>query len=110
MPDQTVTVSFNPPDEDSWVFTPDSVTMTAAGKIIFIRDPHSPNWTFVSVNLLPPSWERKGSPNGAQIQVDDPDEPKGTFTYSVTVSYQGEQYTSNEQEIGETDPPIIINE
>ena len=110
MPDQTVRVSFNPPDESSWVFTPDEVTMTAAGKIIFLRDPQSPNWTFVSVNLLPESWARKGSQNGAQMSVDDPDQPKGEFIYSVTVSYEGVEYTSNEQRAGDVDPPIIMNE
>jgi hypothetical protein len=111
IPDQTVKVSFNPPDENSWVFTPSVVTMTAAGRIILLRDPHSPNWTFVSVNLLPASWETACNPSGSQLTVNDPDEPKGEFVYTVTVLYQGVEYTSPEANIGgEVDPPIIMNE
>ncbi len=110
--DQTVRVSFSPPDEKSWIFDPRVVRMTDAGKIILLRDPHSPEWTFVRVNGLPDYWDIWINPNGRQVVITDPHKPMGEFVYTVTVRYEDCEYTSPEtQAVGESgNPPIIMNE
>ena len=111
MPDQTVTVSFDPPDTDSWVFAPHVVTMTARGRSSSSAILRARDWKFVSVNLLPPDWDIQINPNGNQVVITDPHEPLGEFPYTVTVSYEGMEYTSPEASIGgDVDPPIIMNE
>ena len=50
MPDQTVTVTFNPTANPQFTFAPDPVTMTAAGKIIINRAGGS-SWTFTGASI-----------------------------------------------------------
>ena len=71
MPDQTVKVTFDGTNSNSWSFDPKTVTMTAAGKIKLHRDSQSPNWVFDSVNGLPASWTQTAQGNGSQMDVED---------------------------------------
>ena len=108
MPDQTVKVSFTAPSTFS--FDPETATMTAAGKINLHRDPGSANWTFVSVNELPSpeySWNITG--NGSGATINDGHTSNGASHYTVTVSQNGNTYTSGNNPTS-TVPPMIMNQ
>jgi hypothetical protein len=109
MPDQTVKVTFTPPNKFN--FNPEVAFMNASGKIIFHREPGSSSWTFVSINELPKppfSWSLTG--NGSGINVDDDYTVMGEFTYTVTVHDETGNHTSQPGKIIETLPPMIKNQ
>ena len=115
MPDQTVKVTFTPPNASSWMFDPNPAHMSAAGKVKLRRDPQSPNWTFVSANGLPTgyTWDLQG--NGTGIDINDPHLPPlhVGVPFSVTVSYEGTTYTSpmaGPALIAAGPPPVIMND
>ena len=111
MPDQNVTVGFTPPDNSSWSFVDMKVVLTSAGKIIFHRDPKSPNWTFVSVNRLPADWTGEPQGNGSLYVVNDNLIPRqGSFPYTVTILSNGQDFTSPLQWTALDGPPIIMND
>jgi hypothetical protein len=87
--------------------------MTAAGKIKLHRDSKSPDWVFDTVNGLPASWTQTAQGNGSQMNVEDTLVPaQENFTYTVTVSYNGNTYTSPLQTASADAgvPPIIQND
>ena len=109
MPDQTVKVSFTTPS--TFAFDPPAVTMTAAGKINFHRDPGSSTWTFVSVNGLPsPPFTSSVTGNGSGITVNDAFTSNGDFGYTVTVNDASGNHTSQPMSIRGTTPPMIRNQ
>jgi hypothetical protein len=106
MPDQTVTVTFDPAATPQFTFTPDPVRMTAAGKIILNRAGGS-NWTFTGMNITN-NGGQFGSPDinpaGTNIQVHDACSLKNNYCYTVTVSLNGNSTTSPDPTIV-NDPP-----
>ena len=82
MPDQTVKVTFTSPS--TFAFDPETVSMTAAGKINFHRNPGSSTWTFVSVNGLPSQFTSTLVGNGSEIDVNVAHSSTGDFGYTVT--------------------------
>ena len=106
MPDQTVTVTFDPNATPQFTFDNDPVRMTAAGKIILNRAGGS-NWIFTGMTINSNNGQF-GSPNvnpaGTNIRVDDACSLKGTYCYTVSVSLNGAPYTSPDPEIV-NDPP-----
>jgi len=108
MPDQTVKVSFTTPS--TFTFDPPTVTMTAAGKINFHRDPGSSTWTFVSINELPsPEYSSSVTGNGSGITVNDAFTTNGGSSYTVTVNDATGNHTSQPMSIKGTLPPMIMN-
>lgn len=107
MPDQTVTVSFDPNANPQFTFTPDSVTMTAAGKVILNRQ-GGQTWTFTSASVKNPPNGQFGTPTvnpaGTSVDISDVCSVKGQWGYTVTVSNNGTSYTSPDPDII-NDPP-----
>ena len=103
MPDQTVTVTFNPTATPQFTFAPDPVTMTASGRIIINRAGGS-NWTFTAANITNGGTQFSAAANnaGTSINVDDAYTWMGSFCYTVTVNLGGTSYTSPD--------PTIVNE
>ena len=111
MPDQTVQVTYDPTAIPKWTIAPKSVSMTAAGKIIFQRKPGNATWTFVSVNGLPPDWPQSGNPTGSQYTVDDPHTSVANYQYTITIRLaDGTTVTSPTVFIEADGPPMIMNE
>jgi hypothetical protein len=108
MPDQTVKVSFTSPS--TFAFDPPTVTMTAAGKINFHRDPGSATWTFVSINTLPSQFTSSLGGNGSEINVNDAHTSTGDFGYTVTVNDATGNHTSQPMSVTGTTPPMIRNQ
>jgi hypothetical protein len=109
MPDQTVKVSFTAPS--TFAFDPETVTMTAAGKINFHRNPGSASWTFVSINGLPTSqFTSTTTGNGSEATVNDTYSSTGDFGYTVTVNDATGNHTSQAANITGTTPPMIRNQ
>jgi hypothetical protein len=109
MPDQTVKVSFTSPS--TFAFDPPIVTLTAAGKINFHRNPGTSTWTFVSINSLPSSqFTSTLSGNGSEIAVNDAHSSNGDFGYTVTVNDATGNHTSQAVNITGTTPPMIRNQ
>ncbi len=106
MPDQTVTVTFDPSATPQFTFTPDPVTMTAAGKIILNRAGGS-SWTFTGMSITSNDGQL-GTPNvnpaGTSIQVNDACSLRNRYCYTVTVSLNGNSTTSPDPTIV-NDPP-----
>ena len=103
MPDQTVRVTFNETANPQFTFTPPSVEMTSAGKVIFNRQ-GSASWTFVgarvkadTLNQFTPSV----NPGGQVMQIQDAfrDSTRKAYQYTITVSQNGRQFTSPDPEI-----------
>jgi hypothetical protein len=107
MPDQTVKVTFTSPS--TFGFDPQIVSMTAAGKINFHRDPGSSTWTFVSINTLPSQFTSSLTGNGSEIAVNDAHTSTGDFGYTVTVNDASGNHTSQPIKITGTTPPMIRN-
>ncbi len=108
MPDQTVKVTFTSPS--TFAFDPETVPMTAAGKINFHRDPGSSTWTFVSINSLPSTqFTSTLTGNGSEITVNDAHSSTGDFGYTVTVNDATGNHTSQVANITGTTPPMIRN-
>ena len=108
MPDQTVKVTFTSPS--TFAFDPETVPMTAAGKINFHRDPGSSTWTCVSINSLPSTqFTSTLTGNGSEITVNDAHSSTGDFGYTVTVNDATGNHTSQVANITGTTPPMIRN-
>jgi hypothetical protein len=109
MPDQTVKVTFNTPS--TFTFDPETVTMTAAGRVNFHQeDPASAAWTLVSVNGLPsPEYTSSVTGNGSGITVNDAHTSNGGSSYTVTVHDATGNHTSQPMSIKGTTPPMIMN-
>lgn len=108
MPDQTVKVTFTAPN--TFMFDPPTATMTAAGKVIFHRNPGTSTWTFVSVNGLPsPEYTSSVIGNGSGITVNDAHTSNGGSSYTVTVNDATGNHTSPPETIKSTTPPMIMN-
>lgn len=114
VPDQTVKVSFTAPN--TFAFDPPSVTLTAAGKIVMHQEPTTANWTFVSVNELPPQFTSSVTGNGNGITVNDGHTSDGSWHYTVTVHDATGDHTSDVQAPAQTTPspmtslPMITNQ
>jgi len=108
MPDQTVTVTFNPAAEPPFTFSPDPVTMTSAGRIIINRAGGS-TWTFVNATISNGGTQFSSAPNnaGTSINVQDAYTSMGRFCYVVTVQMGGTSYTSPDPEIV-NEPPTPV--
>ncbi len=114
MPDpKQVIVTFTPPSQGSWSFDPQKVTMNGAGKITLVRSASSPAWKFESATNLPGGCVGNPKKDGAEMDIDDDGtKTNGFVSYSVTVSFNGTNYTSPmttpAAEVGI--PPMIMNE
>lgn len=85
MPDVQVLVSFTAPD--SFVFTPDTVTIRHPQHILFVRDPAQRDWKFVRFNVPPGDpgdFQQEDNP-GETMRVFDRNLRGGTYSYSVTI-------------------------
>ena len=107
MPDQTVSVTFNPGANPQFTFAPDEVKMTAAGKVILNRSPGSANWKFTSGDVKNDVLNEFSSSvhgNGSSLHIDDEfkDPTKTAYDYFVTVELNGTSHTSPD--------PKIVNE
>jgi hypothetical protein len=102
-PDQTVNVTFTPPE--SWTFTPDDVKMTAAGKVILLRAGGQP-WSWVSATVKDDAAGQfhPQAPNGAALDIQDEHTENGSWSYTVTVNLGGEQFTSPDPQITNKEP------
>lgn len=110
MPDQTVQVTFDPNANPQFTFSPMSVRMTAAGKVI-LQSHGSHEWRFVSPGATVKNdtlnqFTASVQGNGQSVQINDAmKNPKGTrtvYNYNATVSLNGTTYTSPD--------PDIVNE
>lgn len=106
-PDQTVRVTFDPAANPQFTFEPESVRMTAAGKIILLQHPASARWTFRDAEVKDDTLDEFHSTvqgNGTSIHVDDQfrDRTKTSYSYNVTVSLDGSTVTSPD--------PVIVND
>lgn len=106
MPDQTVTVSFDPNRTPQFTFDNDPVTMTASGKIILNRK-GGESWTFTGATITNPG-NQFGSPSvnpaGTSIDISDACSLRGSWCYTVSVRLNSNSYTSPDPEIV-NDPP-----
>jgi hypothetical protein len=103
-PDQTVNVTFTPPE--SWTFTPDDVKMTAAGKVILLRT-SGQSWSWVSASVKDDGANQfhPQAPNGAVLNIQDDHTENGSWSYTVTVNLDGTSYTSPDPQITNKEPP-----
>ena len=101
MPDQTVTVSFNPTANPQFGFDNPSVKLTSSGMIILNRAGGS-SWTFTGMTITD-GGSQFGTPSvnpaGTSIQVTDACSMKGNYCYTVSVLSNGTAYTSPDPEI-----------
>ena len=108
MPDQTVTVTFDPNANPQFTFTPDPVSMTASGKVILNRAGGS-TWTFTSASITNGGnqFTPTTNPGGTSINVSDAHTSLGNFCYTVTVQLGAHSYTSPDPTIA-NDPPTPV--
>jgi hypothetical protein len=104
MPDQTVNVSFDPNANPQFSFDQSSVKMTAAGKVVLVQNPASATWTFTNAVVKDDTLNEFSSAvqgNGNSLQINDAfaDTTKKKYSYDVTVSLNGQSYTSPDPEI-----------
>jgi hypothetical protein len=104
VPDQTVNVTFSPTADPQFTFTPDEVTMTAAGKVIFQRRPPTATWLFSGGNVendTQNEFSVSVQGNGRSLQIDDQfkDERKARYKYTISVQLDGTSYTSPDPHI-----------
>lgn len=107
MPDQTVEVSFDPNAEPQFTFVPDTVTMTAAGKVVFLRRPSAAPWAFTDgavKNDTLSEFSASVHGNGSLLHMRDDfkDRQKTPYEYTVTVEFNSASYTSPD--------PVIVND
>jgi hypothetical protein len=90
-------------------FSNRKVPVPASGELEFGQDSGA-DWTFVSINELPPKvfdWEI--TPGGKGIKVSNRHHPDGTdYDYSVTIKRNGCRHTSDDCDV-HTPPPMIMN-
>jgi hypothetical protein len=103
MPDQTVSVTFNPTATPQFTFSPDPVRLSASGKIVINRSGGS-SWTFTGISITNAGTQFTTTVNsaGTHIDVNDACTSLGSFCYTVTVLNNGTSYTSPD--------PTIVNE
>jgi len=107
MPDQGVDVSFDPNAEPQFTFVPDTVTMTAAGKIVLHRRPQIAPWTFKEGSIKGNGSTQFSSTvhgNGSLLHIHDEfrDEFMARHPYTITVEFNGKDYVSPD--------PVIVND
>jgi hypothetical protein len=107
MPDQTVEVFFDPNAEPQFVFLPDTVTMTNAGKIVLSRRPQDAPWDFMGGYVKDDNsgqFSTSVHGNGSKLHIRDDfrDEFKMRHSYAVTVKFNGDEYPSPD--------PVIVND
>jgi len=108
VPDQTVKVSFDnaDPAKPKFAFVPESVKMTAAGKVILNQHPASPRWRFRGATVKDDTtgeFSVTVRGNGNSLVIDDKCRGKNVYSYNVTVTTDSDQtYTSPD--------PVIVNE
>ena len=105
MPDQNVDVtvdsSTTPP---TFTFSPPSVTMTAAGKVILHRKPTQAAWTFVGGNVKNDTlgnFTTNVAGDGKTLTFNDAlkDTVRTTYNYNVTILLNGSNVTSPDPDI-----------
>jgi hypothetical protein len=104
VPDQTVNVTFDPTADPQFTFSPDEVTMTAAGKIIFLKRPPSAMWNFTGGNVendTRKEFSARVQGNGRALHIDDEfkDEEKTRYKYTISVQLDGTSFTSPDPHI-----------
>ena len=107
MPDQTVEVTYDPNARPKFTFAPDTVTMTAAGKVVLLRRPADAPWEFTGgfvKNDTLKQFSVSVHGNGSKLHVDDKckDDRKTPYEYQVTVALNGYPHTSPD--------PVIVND
>jgi hypothetical protein len=107
VPDQTVNVTFDPAADPQFVFEPDEVTMTAKGKVIFLRRGASPTWTFTGGTVKDDTLKQFSASvqgQGRSLHIDDDfrDKQKTPYEYTVSVQLDGTSFTSPD--------PVIVND
>jgi hypothetical protein len=108
MPDQTVEVSFDPNAEPQFTFVPETVTMTAAGKVVFLRRPPGSPWTFKDGTVKnDTSNQFSSSVQGNNLRIDDKflDGSKTRHEYTITVEFNGKPGRTYE-----SPDPVIVND
>ncbi|HTK46694.1 MAG TPA: hypothetical protein VL328_01790 [Gemmatimonadaceae bacterium] len=106
-PDQTVRVTFDPDADPQFTFDPESVRMTAAGKVILEQHPASPRWVFRDATVKDDTLhefrpEVQGSGNALHIHDEFRDRTRKSYSYNVTVALGGTTVTSPD--------PVIVND
>jgi len=104
VPDQNVNLSFDPNANPQFEFDRDTVTMTAAGKVIFHRRPSTAEWTFRDGAVKDDKLKEFSSTvqgNGKLLDIDDKfyDRQKTSYEYNITVELHGTTYTSPDPHI-----------
>lgn len=99
MQDVKVLVSFTAPD--TFVFTPDTVTIRRPQHILFVRDPAQSAWKFVRFNVPPedPGDFQQGDTPGETMRVFDRNLHGGTYSYTITVRTDAGEI--------DTDPKVV---
>ena len=105
--DQTVRVTFDPDATPQFTFDPESVRMTAAGKVVLAQHPASARWVFRGANVKDDTLhefrpEVQGNGNALHIHDDFRDRTKKSYSYNVTVTLDGTTTTSPD--------PVIVND
>jgi hypothetical protein len=114
-PDQTVRVTYDPSRPTPWSFEPETVRMTAAGRIILMQHPANQGWSFTGFAVTgkrgtpnPPSDEftrDAGHSSPTQLTIQDAWTTQGTYCYTVTISADGGSLTSPDPQIINEAPP-----
>lgn len=107
MPDQTVQVTYDPNATPQFTFDPDTVVMTAAGKIKLQQHPANATWTFTGGSVQNDtlgnfSTDVGGNGNSLTFNDQCKDRTRTSYCYTVTISYNGQSITSPD--------PAIVNE
>src|SRR5947207_13699386 len=107
MPDQTVQVTFTKATQQ-FTFLPDSVRMTSAGKVILNKSGGA-TWRFTGATVKSDtlgqfSTSIPGEGNVLQISDAVRDRSRTTYKYNVTVTQDGQTFTSPDPDIV-NDPP-----
>lgn len=112
MPDQAVEVTYDPNADPPFTFVPDTVTMTASGKVVLLRRPADAPWVFtggyVKANEQQQSLAQfrvvvEGEGRLLHIHDDFPsDGPKTYHQYAVMVALNGKPRSSPD--------PVIVND
>ena len=105
--DQTVRVTFDPDATPQFTFDPESVRMTAAGKVVLAQHPASARWVFRGANVKDDTLHEFHSVvegNGNAMHIDDEfrDRTRTSYSYNVTVALDGTTTTSPD--------PVIVND
>jgi hypothetical protein len=107
MPDQTINVSFTAPS--TWTFDPPAPTMTGSGKVKLKQHGNNQSWTFKGVafdnDTSPPQFTPDTpADNGTKLDIEDACTVVGTYSFTVTVTADGTDYTSPDPQIVNENP------